>query len=840
MFEISGIRIEHALAPVITDNRHPRFSYTINCDRRDSSLRSARIRVNGWEADAKDQLNLVYQGPELKPFSEYSIELEAESCFGESASLTTSFSTGRLGQSWNAKWISDPALHTKSPVSPAPLVFRRRFTSKQSITRICVFATAMGIYDLYLDGKRINDDYFSPGFTNYAADLQYTVNELKGICAGEHEFKAVVASGWACGRTTHVDNTARSRSMLSADRPSLLCELRFEYEDGSLETIGTDESFEVSQDGPLRFADWFDGEVFDARRNSEDMNWSFAREEKIRLRPRISVRYGLPVTAHEAFAPAVWIETPSGELIADFGQNIAGVVSFSINAENGQEIVFRHAEALENGELYIQNLRSAKQQLRYICKDGLQSYSPRFTYMGFRYVGIRGIKRENIELKAIAVYSDLEDIGSFRCSNDDLNRLQSNLKWSGKDNFVDIPTDCPQRDERQGWTGDIALFSPTACFNFNMDRFLEKWLQDLKTEQNAMGSIPFVIPSRKGVTPVITTSCWGDSCILVPWALYCASGDRSILERQYNSMKRYLGDVRRWAALSVFFHGSPYILKLPFQFGDWCAPYGSVPDWLAKGPWTGTAYFFRSAKILSRIAAILGKANDSRRYNALAEKIRSAFLRVFTDGCGRIKNEFQTAYVLPLAFGLAEGEVRKTMAERLCTLVKENGMHVNTGFTATPFILFALCDAGYKEEACQMLLQETEPSWLYQIRHGATTMWEQWSSVQKDGSIKESSLNHYAYGAVGDFLYRRVCGLEPIEPGYRSFAVKPDACCGLSWAEISHKSPFGMIKVRWERNENCYRLYVTVPFGTTCRVTMPGGEEHTIGNGEYEFEELDG
>ena len=839
MFAIQEIRVEHSLAPVMTDNKQPRFSFSLKSDRRECSLRSAHLRVNGWEAEIEDQRTIIYGGPALEPLTEYTVEIEVADDAGQTAREKTAFSTGRLALPWEGAWISDPAFQVESPNSPAPMCFRRRFTAREAVKTLRVFTTALGVYDIYLDGKRLNDDYFAPGFTNYEADLQYTIHELHEIPAGEHELLAVVAGGWAVGRTTHVDDTTKSKSKLSADRQALLCELHVEYGDGQRDVFGSDGRWEVSEDGPWRFADFFDGEVYDARRSLHQLNWRPAAEEKLRVKPKLSVRYGLPVTAHETLEPVAWTEAPSGELICDFGQNIAGVLFLKLRGKAGREIVIRHAEALQNGELYVQNLRSAKQELRYICRDGEQEYSPRFTYMGFRYAGIRGVSREDLELKAVAVYSDLETAGAFRCSNEDLNQLQSNLSWSGKDNFVDIPTDCPQRDERQGWTGDIALFSPTACFNFDMSRFLEKWLRDLASEQTATGAIPFVVPARKGVTPTLTTSCWGDSSILVPWALYMANGDRGLLERQYPSMKKYLADVKRWASLSLPFHGSRCILKLPFQFGDWCAPYGTLPDWLSKGPWIGTAYFYRSSLLMSRIALILGKEEDSRRYAAQAEKIRSVFRKVFTDGKGRMKEEFQAAYVLALAFDLAQGEEKRVMAERLWALVKEAGVHLNTGFTATPFLLFALCDNGFADEAYDLLLQDSRPSWLYAVKRGATTIWERWDSLREDGSIEESSLNHYAYGAVGDFFYRRISGLEAIEPGYRRFAVKPVPGGGMTWAACEHKCPYGEIKTRWEKAGGTFRLSVSVPVGCQCEVSMPNGEQHTIGSGDYDFETLD-
>ena len=866
MFEIDKIRIEHKNGFVYTDNGQPHFSFSLKSDRSGAFLKGARIRVNGWEKEVADQLNIMYEGPGLEPLRAYQVEIEAESDKGELCRSCAVFKTGRMGRKWKGSWISDPSFSAESPESPKPMVFRRRFTAAEPARKVTVLSTAMGIYDLYLDGRRVNKDYFAPGFTDYDSQLQYTIYEITDqnfekstICGigrtalgdgghvlskGDHELTAVVAAGWALGRTTHVDNTTKSESKLSADRQALLCDMMLEYSNGSVEIIGSDELFEVTQESPWKFADFYDGEIYDARPScvSDQGIWRPACKEKLRVHPRLMVRYGEPVVSHEVFTPIEWMEGPGGELICDFGQNIAGVVSFRVQGAEGQEIVFRHAEALEHGQLYVQNLRSARQELRYICREGVQEYSPRFTNMGFRYVGIRGIRREDIlELQAMALYSDIGTAGSFHCSDENLNKLQRNLTWSGKDNFVDIPTDCPQRDERQGWTGDIALFAPTACFNFDMHRFLSKWLLDMKSEQGPTGSIPFVIPSRKGITPVITTSCWGDSAILVPYAMYRDSGEIGILRRQYPVMKKYMADVRRWAAMSLPVYRSKYILKFPFQFGDWCAPYGDVKEWLDKGAWVGTAYYANSCSLMGEIAAELGKEEESRRFHARAEKIRDAFRKVFTDQKGHMKEEFQTAYVLALYFRLVPEEERKVMAERLWSLIQEAGVHLSTGFTATPFILFALADHGYTEEAYQLLMQDSSPSWLYQVRRGATTMWESWGAVQEDGTINEASLNHYAYGAVGDFFYRRVCGLEAEEAGYRKFIVKPVPGGGLTEAECTHVCPFGEIHVHWdteikggEQNRE-FRLQVDVPVGTTCVVMLPNGENTECLSGKYDF-----
>ena len=571
----------------------------------------------------------------------------------------------------------------------------------------------------------------------------------------------------------------------------------------------------------------------------------FAEIAELSVHPKLINCYGEHIYAHERIEPKFHRKTEDGKYIFDFGQNFAGVVDFFVRSSSVRIITIRHGEALEDGKLYVQNLRSAKQTVQYICKEGEQNYSPRFTYMGFRYAEIEGIDEEMIAsgdfvIYGKAIYSDVSSIGSFICSNEDLSQLQSNIVWSGKSNFVDIPTDCPQRDERQGWTGDIALFAETACFNFNMNRFLAKWLKDMKVEQGTLGAIPFVVPIRKGVTPKITTSCWGDSCIMVPYALYKNFGNKEILKEMYPVMKKYLSDVRRWAGLGAIKNGSTNVLALPFQFGDWCAPYGNVKDWLSKGAWTGTAYYGFACKLMNEIAECLGEEKDAKYYRNKFEKIAATYMKKFMNGEGALpkEKEFQTGYVLPLYFEFGDEKLRHEMAHHLWKLICDNGKHISTGFTATPYILFALADAGLVKEAYELLLQDTNPSWIYQIRKGATTTWEQWAIIKEDGQMNEGSMNHYAYGAVGDFLYKRICGLECTKPGFKEFQVKPMVGGDLSYAKCTHESPYGQIEVAWERDaveEKLYHLQVTVPVGAHCDVVCNQLHER-IGSGTYEFE----
>ena len=594
--------------------------------------------------------------------------------------------------------------------------------------------------------------------------------------------------------------------------------------------------------GNVRFADFYDGETYDATVALDEAPLKQADEIRLSFTPNISARIGCPVTAHQRMEPVRYFTDPDGEDIYDFGQNFAGVVHLEINGEQGQTVTVRHAEVLYKGRLSTNSLRTAKAAITYTCKAGHQVYSPRLTYMGFRYVGIRGIASDKVKVTAYALYSDIEEVGSFLCSDPMLNKLQSNILWSGRSNFVDIPTDCPQRDERMGWTGDLSVFAPTACFDFDLSRFLEKWLRDVRSEQGRLGGIPFVVPRQGDIWPVVPTACWGDACIIVPWAEYMARGSKALLEKQYPCIRRYLAAVKHWAGLFSFGE-KRYIWKLPFQFGDWCAPEGSPKEWMKKGAWIGTAFYAYICGLASQIAAVLGHEKDADDYRALQKKISKAYLHTFTDGEGRLREEFQTGYVLPIYFDMADTATQWRMAEHLARLVHECGDHLSTGFTGTPFLLFALADHGQAETAFKLLFQDTCPSWLYEVKHGGTTFWEGWKAVPPDnaerGLLPEDSddgqsFNHYAYGAVGDFLYRWVVGLEPVQAGWKHFRVKPLLGGGVIWAEATHKTPYGLIRTRWEIQNGRFTVTVEVPISATCEIVLPNGQTQTVSSGSHQ------
>lgn len=845
MLKITRFTCENLEKACVTDESRPRFSFSTESDRPGAALKSARIRVNGWSVETTEQIGIPYSGPALKPFTEYEATLEAADDAGETDRRTVRFETGRMGTPWEASWITDGSYTFREKgTSPIPMLMRKRVTPGKPVASAKIYATAMGIYELELNGKKVGNRYFAPGFTSYRHRLQYQTYDVTDLLEAENTLTAVVGGGWAVGAFVF---TRVNR--VTADRQALLLELRITYTDGTTEVIGTDESWDVTEDGNYRYGDFYDGEIYDATVDPGQIRWRKAVCEKLRVKPVILADCGAPVIAHERMTPIGCAKMPDGTLIYDFGQNFAGVVDLKLNGKRGQVITVRHAELLNpDGTLNTKFLRTAKATAVYTCVDGWQHYSPRLTYMGFRYISVEGIGESDIQAAALALYSDVEQTGDFECSNAMLNRLQQNILWSSKSNFVDIPTDCPQRDERMGWTGDIAVFSPVACYNFDMSRFLNKWMLDLQAEQLPTGGVPNTIP-RQGfgfpaTMPVMAVDWWDDACILVPWNEYQARGDVEILRKFYPGMKKYLKACCFWAGL-LSFGKHRYIWNTPgiLHFGDWVAP--DVPkmsQWQARAKWTATASLKNCSALTAKIAGILGETGDAAYYRSLSEKVADAYCSILTDGSGKLLEEFQTAYVLPLHLDMfPNGQVKANAADNLVALIRKNDYRIGTGFPGTPYILFALADNGHADTAYRMLLNTKCPSWLYQVKMGATTIWERWDGLDEngecpigdDGTDIMISYNHYASGAVGDFLYRRVAGIEPIEPGYRHFRAAPLPGGGITWAKSHVRTPYGTVSVHWTKEENRFAIDVTVPMGTTCTLQMPDGTVEQLPCGSH-------
>lgn len=843
MLKISRLTVEHLAEGCVTDRPDPEVSFRLMSDRKNVTLKQARISVNGWSVKTDSQILIPYRGNKLQPFTEYQVRVEAKDNTGEKAQAETVFETGRMETPWKAEWITDGEYSfTDKKVSPVPMMFRKKFKCIRKVKEAKIYASALGIYELIVNGKKAGDRYFAPGFTSYRHEMQYQVYDVTDMLSGDNTLTAVVSGGWAVGSFVF---TRVNRH--DADRQAFLAELRITYEDGMQEVIGTDDSWEVTEDGPYRMADIYDGETYDASVDVEKIPWRKAAPEKLRFVPDLRADYSSPVRAHEEMHPVARTKLADGTLIYDFGQNFAGVIKLKIQGKKGQVITVRHAEILnKDGSLNVEFLRTAKATAAYTCRDGQQEYSPRFTYMGFRYASVSGISEENIEVSALALYSDIEKIGGFTCSDEMLNRLQKNIIWSSRSNFVEIPTDCPQRDERMGWTGDIAVFAPTACFNFDISRFIKKWLIDVRAEQLPTGGIPNTVPAQgygfPATMPAMAVDWWGDACVLVPWAQYMAQGDIQVLKDMYPVMKKYVKACRFWAGFGVGKHR--YIWNTPsvLHFGDWVAP--DVPkmsQWQKRSKWTATASLYNTSRITAMTADILGEKEDAEYFKKLSDKVADAYVSVFTDGKGKMKEEFQTAYVLPLWFKMFPEDAQKKAAENLAQLAGRSDYCIGTGFPGTPYILFALADNGQEETAFKMLMNTKCPSWLYEVKSGATTIWERWDGLDENGECPISddgtdmmiSYNHYASGAVGAFLYERIAGIQAIEPGYRTFRIRPLAGGGITSARGSTDSPYGKIVSDWKIEEGIFSLDIEVPAGTKCAVTLPDGTTSEYGSGNW-------
>ncbi len=846
MFKISRLAVNGFETGCITDSR-PTISFGLDADENGEELAYAVIEVNDWKIKTEDQINNIYQGT-LKPYSRYEVRVCAYSKSGKAAEKSTEFRTGRLDITWEGKWITDMSYDFPDKVSPIPMNFMKEFNCKKELKQAWINCSALGVYEININGEKIGQDYFAPGFTSYLNQIQYQTYDITEQVKTKNYILAVVAGGWAAGSFNYI-----RKNKISADRQAFLCEVHLEYEDGSMQVISSDETWKTSLKGNYTMAEWYDGETYDATVDLKTIPWKKADITTPRKETKLIAQYGLPVRRHETLTPVSVKQAPKGEWIFDFGQNFAGVISAKIKGTKGQSIVFRHAEVLVDQELFVQSLRTAKATATYICKDGEQCYSPKLTYMGFRYVGVSGIDIDKIELTAYVLHSDFKTIGSFACSDEKLNQLQSNIVWGGKSNFVDIPTDCPQRDERQGWTGDIAVFASTASYNFDLSNFYDKWLVDMRSEQSTGGGYPMVIPRAGDHWPVMANSCWGDSSILVPWADYLSRGRVEILEKHYDSMKRFLKAAKWWSSLLSFSRTEQYIWKFPFHFGDWAAPEGNVMEWIKKGKWVGTAYFSNSCQIMSEIAKILGYEADQRYYQELSARINAAYRKSFTNGQGTLKKEFQTGYVLPLHFNMTRGTETKRMVQNLVRLIKEADNHLTTGFTGTPYILFALSDNGKLDDAYNLLFQDTCPSWLYEVKAGGTTIWERWDALRPDGTVnieelsgnkkkEESSggmvsFNHYANGAVGDWMYKRLLGLESTSGGYKTFKVEPCVGGGITWAKGHTETPYGTASVYWSIESDIFTIKVTVPVSTTCELILPSKKKVILNSGIHEFSE---
>ncbi|MBO6040018.1 MAG: family 78 glycoside hydrolase catalytic domain [Oscillospiraceae bacterium] len=740
---------------------------------------------------------------------------------------------------WQAKWIDPELPHAPEQRQPAS-VLRRRFSAERTENAL-LYITCHGLYEAVLNGQRVGEFVLAPGTGDYHQRLTvqcYDVSRL--LCEGENELTVTLGDGWYRG-SVGIDGL---RNYYGADL-ALLCQL----EAGGKIVLCSDESWEASQQGPTRENDLQQGETYDARMEEiSDWHSVTARDFGFQnLAPTESV----PILEQERFAGKL-LRTPNGETVIDFGQNLAGYTELRVNAMAGQTITLRHVETLdENGNFTQKNFdpgdRNAAgipQKIEYKCKDGLNVYRPRFSIFGFRYARVEtDIDLSDAAFTAIAVYSDMPQTGFFACGNEDVNRLFLNSLWSMRSNFCDIPTDCPTR-ERAGWTGDAGAFAPTAVYLADCYPILRKWLGECRLAQGEDGLVQNIAPvNNKGgmISNMLQGSAgWGDACILVPWALYEAYGDRAILEENYDMMRRWMDYCEKRAQktrphnLLNPYHR--YLVDEGFHFGEWCQPDVDNTDAMKKtmmlgAPEVATAYYFRSASLMAQIAAILGMDGDTKRYAEIAKNAKKAYRHSCTKN-GRIKSDRQCEYVRPIAFGLLEGEEVQEAADDLNALVERNGCHLNTGFLSTPDLCRVLSENGHSDTAYKLLLQEECPGWLYAVKKGATTVWETWDGVRDDGTVHDS-LNHYSYGAVTGWLFGGVCGIR-LETG--KLTIKPCPHLSLGHAKAEWRSPAGTIQSAWRYEGDKLIIDVAVPI--PAEIVLPGGEKHEVTEGDYHYEIL--
>lgn len=880
MLKAIELRCEYLINPVGIGETKPRFSWKLESDSKNVIQATYRIQFATdkyfdtilWDTGticSSDSIHIEYNGPGLVSSTRYFYRVkisdnhDQQSPWSDAAYFETAMLDNFL---WKAQFITPE--DTDSADSSKGYMLRKNFLLDGEIEFARAYTTALGLYELFINGCRVGEDLLTPGWTAYKKRLQYqTYDVTELLMKGQNAVGANLGCGWYKG---DLAGWLSQRNMYG-DRNAILFQLLVRYRDGREQLIISDSSWKAS-DGPVIYSELYHGETYDARKEKEgwnstgfdDSGWysvkAFEYDKSV-----LTPQDGLPVRRQEIFKPVSIITTPSGECIIDFGQNLSGWVKFKVKGNAGECVVLKHAEILDaHGNFYTENLRSAKATIEYILKgSGTEIYEPHFTFHGFRYVMVEkypgDISAE--AFTAVAIHSDMEPIGTFSCSNDLVNQLQHNILWGLKDNFVDIPTDCPQRDERLGWTGDAQVFIRTACFLMGTAPFFKKWLRDMRADQLEDGGIPYVIPDvltkvqhgDANTEADHSATGWGDAAVICPWTIYQCYGDKRILEEQYGSMKKWVEYIYEHAQNGVLWNTG-------FHFGDWLALdakegsyFGATPNDLAA-----TAFYAYSTKLLVKSAKVLGFNDDAVYYARLYERIVSAFKSEFFTPNGRLAVRTQTAHILALMFELVPAEHFKRTADTLITLLDENTGHLTTGFLGTPYFCHVLTQTGNLDAAYNLLLKEDYPSWLYQVKMGATTIWEHWDGVKPDGSMWSAdmnSFNHYAYGAIGDWLYRVVAGLDKDSnvPGYRRIIMKPQPGGGLTHAKAEYSGMYGKTSIHWRIDSKNFFVDIVIPHNTTARLILPGastdciagdaikftscigGAEAEIGSGNYHF-----
>ena len=842
---VSGLRTEYLANPVGVDATRPRLSWRMTTDTRNASQTAYQIQVGRSAADVGRGSALLwdsgrissdasvfvdYAGPSLESRTRYFWRVRVWDAQPKASawSPVAFWETGLTRpDDWTAQWISPAATPSDSLPAPSPLL-RRAFRVKGAVRSARVYATSLGLYELQLNGSRVGDQLFTPGWTSYRHRLQYQTYDVTALLhPGPNAIGAMLGDGWYRGYLGFFG--ARN---IYGRRLGLRLQLDIRYQDGTSDRVISDADWRTAP-GPVLAADLYGGETYDARR--ERAGWAAPSYDDHAWMPvsildaphtTLVAAMSAPVRRVRTLRPVAIRRTPFGETLFDLGQNFTGWARLVVRGPAGTTVTLRYAEVLDGtGNLYTANLRRASQTDRYTLRgEGEERYEPHFTFHGFRYVAVAGLPApaDTNTITGIAVSSDLEQTGLFETSDSLLNQLQRNIVWGERSNFLDVPTDCPQRDERLGWTGDAQVFSRTAAFNMDVSGFFGKWLADLAADQDTSGIVPWVIPNLfMDSVHFGGTAGWSDAAVIIPWTMYQAYGDRGLLERQYPSMRAWVDYMRRRA-------GAELIWRPGWQFGDWLALHSDDPSYPGATTSTdliATAYLAHSTDLVARAATVLGKTDDAAQYASSFHAIRDAFDREFVSNAGRVGENTQTAYALAIAFGLLPDSVVAVAGSRLAQDVQARGVHLTTGFLGTPVLLHTLSGTGHVPLAFALLMQRSYPSWLYPITRGATTMWERWDGIRPDSSFEDpgmNSFNHYAFGAVGDWMYRNIGGidLDSAGAGYKRSRIAPRVGAGLTSARASIETPYGTLASAWSSGGGQFVLNVTIPANTSATVML--------------------
>jgi alpha-L-rhamnosidase len=846
---VAGLRTEYKEDPLGIDEMRPRLSWqlqSIQANERGVTQSAYQVRVAPslrelqlgknlvWDSDevkSSDSTQQVYGGPALRSGQRYywQVRVWGGEVQASEWSAPAYWEMGLLSASdWKASWIEPDLREDDSKSGPSPMM-RREFKLNGVVESARAYVTSHGLYEMQLNGQRVGDEVFTPGWTSYKRRLQYqTYDVTHQLKTGDNSVGVTLGNGWYRGTIGF-----EGRRNFYGDRLGLLMQIKVVYKDGHEELITTDPSWKATE-GPILMSEIYNGETYDARLEKpgwsmpgfDDAGCSGVRVANYRKDDLVAPA-GPPIRKTQALKPVKVLKTLAGDTVVDMGQNMVGWVRLKVHGSAGTVVTLRHAEVLDkDGNFYTKNLRAAEQTVRYTLKGGNpETFEPHFTFQGFRYVAVDGYPGEltTDSITGVVVHSDMRPASEFETSSKLINQLQHNILWGQKGNFLDVPTDCPQRDERLGWTGDAQVFSRTAAFNMDVASFFSKWVKDVALDQFDSGSVPFVVPdvlSSPG-KPAGGSAAWSDVAVIIPWNMYLSYGDKRILETQFQSMAKWVEYERQRA-------GDDYIWDGDFHFGDWLAFATTRPDYpgaTTSKDLIATAFFAHSTDLLQRSAQVLGKQGDAVRYAELLSKIKKAFCREFVTETGRVGEDTQTAYALALQFDLLPDELRPVAAKRLAQEVRRRG-HLTTGFVGTPYLCHVLSRYGYLDEAYMLLNREEYPSWLYPVKTGATTIWERWDGRKPDGSFQDTgmnSFNHYAYGAIGEWMYRVMAGIEIDEaiPGYKHILIQPQPGGGFTSVKAAHHTMYGTVISAWTLSDDKFALVVEVPANTRATVRLP-------------------